>query len=115
MSQLIFKLKDGGRQATSGTAQAKLLALAIKLKVPIRFGCASCRCGTCAIKVDHPAGLLAMGGDEKALLERMQLDSTSGTIRLACRSRLSGVSDVEVDLAFQDEYDPDGGSNAGML
>lgn len=115
MSQLIFILKDGSQQSTSGSAQAKLLTVAIKHKIPIRFGCASCRCGTCGIKIDNPEGLMPMGEDEKALLDRMQLDTSSGTIRLACRSRLSGLKDLQVDLAFQDEYDPDGGSNGGML
>lgn len=102
------KLKFSPRGAPAVEAvvepNTKILAAANRLKVPIRFGCASCRCGTCGVAV---AGgqLSPMRPDEKALLERMGLAS-NGTVRLACQARVVD-GDVAVDLAFQDTYSPD--------
>lgn len=86
----------------------KLLVAARKGQTGIRFGCASCRCGTCGVRVDTTQGELSpMKTEEKALLERMDL-ALDGTVRLACQARvLSGK--IEVDLDFQLEYDPDQG------
>jgi ferredoxin len=86
----------------------KLLAVAIRNKVKIRFGCASCRCGTCGVAV--AGGTLSpMRPDEKALLAKMALP-TDGTVRLACQTRIvSGT--VTVDLDFQDTYSPDQGED----
>lgn len=86
--------------------QTKILAAAIRNKVKIRFGCASCRCGTCGIKVQG-GSLSDMRPDERALLTKMALD-TDGTIRLACQTRVLAGS-VRVDLDFQDTYSPDQG------
>ena len=94
----------------------KLLVTANRNKVPIRFGCASCRCGTCGIRVAVKGGaeLSPMREDEAALLTRMSLP-VDGTIRLACQTRLVGdggageAAEVVVDLEFQDEYSPDQG------
>ena len=85
--------------------KTKLLVAAKKAKVDIRFGCASCRCGTCGVKVNQPENLDAMGPPERQLLERMKL-TTDGSIRLSCRARIVKES-CEVDLDFQDTYSPD--------
>ena len=116
MSDITFKFPDGTEQRlTNQLAQTKILSAAVKAKVKIRFGCASCRCGTCGIRVFQPEALLGMGPDEKALLERMGLDASTGLIRLACRAKLTGHDNLTVDLSFQDEYTPDGGTNHGAL
>lgn len=85
----------------------KVLAAANRNKIQMRFGCASCRCGTCAVKVTGQDNLSAMKLDEKELLERMKLAS-DGTIRLACQARIM-QNEVTVDLDFQDTYSPDQG------
>ena len=85
--------------------ETKVLVAAKKAKVDIRFGCASCRCGTCGVKVLDPANLDEMGKPERELLERMELE-TDGTIRLACRARITN-DECRIDLDFQDTYSPD--------
>lgn len=91
---------------------SKLLRVALKNKVAIRFGCGACRCGTCAVRVapldisnDLSLPLFEpMGEPEKLLLEKMALP-LDGTIRLSCQARIL-ESDVVVDISFQDEYSP---------
>lgn len=86
----------------------KLLAAANRAKVPIRFGCAACRCGTCGVAIanfTNGSDLLAMQADEQALLNRMGL-KTDGSIRLACRARINSGLTI-VDLDFQNTYSPD--------
>ncbi len=83
----------------------KLLVAATRNKIPIRFGCASCRCGTCGVAVSGTGTLTKMKHDEQALLLRMGLN-TNGTIRLACQTRIES-GEVAVDLSFQDTYSPD--------
>lgn len=82
----------------------KILLAAKKGKVPLRYGCASCRCGTCAVQVSSPGALSAMRPDEETLLKRIGLP-LDGTIRLSCQARVSG--DVTVDISYQDTYSPD--------
>ncbi|RYZ59037.1 MAG: (2Fe-2S)-binding protein [Proteobacteria bacterium] len=85
--------------------KTKILLSARKAGVSIRFACASCRCGTCAIRViDGAANLSPMKADESKLLGRLTLP-TDGTIRLSCQTRIMG--DCTVDLTFQNEYDSD--------
>lgn len=86
-------------------SNVKLLVAANRAKVPIRFGCGSCRCGTCGVAVKVSAGeLSAISADEEQMLKRLGFD-LSGEVRMACRARvLSGV--VEVDLEFQNSYEP---------
>ena len=116
MSDITFKFPDGSEQKLSDQeAQTKILTAAVRAKIKMRFGCASCRCGTCGIKVLEPEALITMGRDEKALLERMGLDASNGFIRLACRAKITGHHNVTIDLSFQDQYTPDGGSNHGAL
>jgi len=86
----------------------KILAAATRNKVAIRFGCASCRCGTCGVAVSGDAELTPMRDDEKALLTRMGL-ATSGGIRLACQTRVTNGTAL-VDLSFQNTYSPDEGN-----
>src|SRR5690606_38473693 len=86
---------------------AKVLAVATRNKVPIRFGCASCRCGTCAVRVSGDAQVTPMSDDERNLLARMLLP-TDGTIRLSCQTRIL-EGNLTVDLSFQNEYSPDQG------
>ncbi len=85
-------------------AGAKVLRLAVKNKIEIRFGCGACRCGTCAVKVDGtPEPIVsAMSEQEAKLLSKMGL-STDGSIRLACQARVMD-SDLRVDISFQDTY-----------
>ncbi len=86
-------------------AQTKILAAANRVKAPIRFGCASCRCGTCGVLLRGTGTVTPMQDNERQLLTRMGLDPNSGA-RLACQTRiLSG--DIEVDLDFQNTYSPD--------
>lgn len=86
--------------------KTKILVAALKNKIPIRYGCGACQCGTCAVEVKGAGHHLeAMLLDEKALLERMGL-KVDGSQRLACRAKiLSG--ELEVDLDFQESYSPD--------
>ncbi|MCX6109351.1 MAG: 2Fe-2S iron-sulfur cluster-binding protein [Proteobacteria bacterium] len=101
-------------------ANTKILVGAKRQKVDIRFGCAACRCGTCAVAVSlappaapapglEEAGVVGaltdMRPEEKALLKQMGL-AVDGTVRLACQARIvSGT--VTVDIAFQQSYSPD--------
>ena len=73
----------------------------------MRYGCVSCRCGTCAVRVNPAANLMPMADDERALLTNMNLP-TDGSIRLGCQARIKDEK-VEVDLDFQDQYSPDKG------
>lgn len=87
-------------------ANTKLLVAGTRAKVPIRFGCGACRCGTCGVKIaGGDAQLSAMEGDENALLTRIGL-STAGDVRLACRTKIQNGT-CQVDLDFQDTYSPD--------
>ena len=86
--------------------KTKLLKSALELDTGIRFGCSACRCGQCAVRITKgKESLSTMRENEKQLLSDINL-STSGEIRLSCQARI-GTSEVEVDLGFQDEYDPD--------
>jgi ferredoxin len=106
MPKLKFSPKDAQAVEAVVEPNTKILAAANRLKVPIRFGCASCRCGTCGVAV--AGGTLSpMRSDERALLERMGLTS-DGSVRLACQARVVD-GEVAVDLAFQDTYSPDQG------
>lgn len=83
----------------------KILLAGRKAGVEVRFGCASCRCGTCGVKITEGAERLsAMKPDEAKLLKRLKLP-TDGTVRLACQARVNG--DCMVDLDFQDTYNPE--------
>ena len=73
----------------------------------MRYGCVSCRCGTCAVKVKPTDNLIPMADDERNLLTNMQLP-TDGSIRLGCQTRIK-EGQVEVDIDFQDKYSPDKG------
>lgn len=86
----------------------KILVAARKAKVDIRFGCASCRCGTCAVRVSTGGGTLKAPKDNEIhLLQEMNLP-TDGSIRLSCQARVMS-GELEVDLNFQNEYSPDSG------
>ena len=98
---------EPGANEFDAEPNAKVLAVAIRNKVSIRFGCASCRCGTCAVRVYGDAVTKPMSEDETKLLARMLL-ATDGTIRLACQTRIM-EGNLVVDLDFQNEYSPDQG------
>lgn len=86
----------------SGT---KILVAARQGGIPIRFMCASLRCGTCGVKVDASSGKLSEPApDEIAMLQRLKLP-VDGSIRMSCRTRIIG-GEVSIDLDFQDSYDP---------
>jgi ferredoxin len=83
----------------------KLLLAGRKAGATIRFGCASCRCGTCGVKVIQGSDQLSpIKVDEEKLLKRLKLP-TDGTVRLACQARATG--DCVIDLDFQDTYNPE--------
>ncbi|WP_141731230.1 2Fe-2S iron-sulfur cluster-binding protein [Oligoflexus tunisiensis] len=83
----------------------KILLAGRKAGVNVRFGCASCRCGTCGVKITEGADQLSpMKTDEEKLLKRLKLP-LDGTVRLACQARING--DCEIDLDFQDTYNPE--------
>ena len=87
-------------------SNTKILKSALSLNTGIRFGCSSCRCGQCGVRITKgKESLSPMKENEKELLSEMNLDTT-GEIRLACQARIA-ETEVEVDLDFQDEYDPD--------
>jgi ferredoxin len=104
-----FLLVGAEAVEVSTAPNTKVLAAANKNKIPIRFGCASCRCGTCAVAVELGANgeVKPMQADEKALLTRMRL-ATDGSVRLACQTRIL-AGKIAIDLAFQDTYSPDQG------
>ncbi len=85
-------------------ADTKILVAAKRGKVAIRFGCAACRCGTCAVRVSPGNAFAAMKPAEEELLLRMKLP-VDGQIRLSCQARIQ--EDCQVDIQFQDEYSPD--------
>lgn len=82
----------------------KLLLSGRRAGADIRFGCAACRCGTCAVKIlEGVQNLSPFKKDEEQLLLRLKLPR-DGSVRLACQARVNG--DCTVDLNFQDEYSP---------
>lgn len=87
--------------------KTKILVAAKAAKVDIRFGCAACRCGTCAVSVSDASAFMPMADDERALLARMNL-STVGDIRLSCRGRILEDRSATVDIGFQITYSPAG-------
>lgn len=103
MPKIIFEPGHLEAEVESGS---KVLLAAKKAKAPLRYGCASCRCGTCAVEVTPPSSLSPMRADEEALLKRMNLP-VDGTVRLSCQSRI--VGDISIDIAYQDTYSPDDG------
>lgn len=95
------------KTVADATENTKILQVALKASVGIRFGCGACRCGTCGIAVNPAAVLSVMKDNERELLSRMGLP-LDGSVRLACQARVL-KDDVEVDLDFQDKYSPDSG------
>lgn len=104
MPKILF-IQHGEETVVEVKDNTKILAAAIRNKIPIRYGCAACSCGTCAVKVSKPDGVTSMDSDEKNLLEKIQLDA-SGEIRLSCRTKVL-AEDLTVDLDFQDTYSPE--------
>ena len=85
-------------------ANTKILVAARRGKANIRFGCASCKCGTCAVKIDSSEGELnEVSEDEDGMLKKLNLNQEPG-VRMACRARIVAGT-ATVDLAFQDQYD----------
>ena len=82
----------------------KILLAARKGRVPLRYGCASCRCGTCAVEVSNKDAFSPMRPDEETLLKRIGLP-LDGNVRLSCQARIT--SDVTINISFQDTYSPD--------
>jgi ferredoxin len=85
--------------------QTKILVAANRMKIGLRFGCASCRCGTCGITVAGTGTVSPMQTNERELLERMGLNPNQG-VRLACQTRIIS-GEIDVDLDFQNTYSPD--------
>lgn len=96
-----------GNQQIDAPDNAKILAVAIKNKINIRYGCGACRCGTCGIRISGDGIVSEMQPSEEALLKQMKLP-VDGTIRLACQTRIQSGA-INVDLEFQNSYSPDSG------
>ena len=95
------------RKSAEVDDKTKILLGARRAGVSIRFACASCRCGTCAVRIlEGQDQLSPMKEDERRLLAHLELP-VDGSIRLSCQGRVSG--DCKVDLSFQNEYDSDVG------
>ncbi|MFK7872056.1 MAG: 2Fe-2S iron-sulfur cluster-binding protein [Oligoflexales bacterium] len=75
----------------------RLLGFLVRAKVPLKYGCASCRCGTCLIRVEGECS--DMDSDEKELLKRMGFEQSE--VRLACRL-IMGDADLFLDLESQE-------------
>jgi ferredoxin len=102
MPRILFTPSQKFADVDSNT---KILLAGRKAGAEVRFGCASCRCGTCGVKLTEGAQHLSpMKPDEEKLLKRLKLP-TDGTVRLACQARING--DCVVDLDFQDTYNPE--------
>ncbi len=104
MAEFVFKPSNKSVSVNTG---CKILVAARKGKIKMRYGCVSCRCGTCAVRVEPAANLTPMADDERALLASMHLP-TDGSIRLGCQTRIK-EGQVDIDLDFQDQYSPDKG------
>lgn len=103
MPKISFLTKDGGTvEVPEAREGLKLLAVAVRNKLDIRFGCSSCRCGTCAVELIS-GNLSEMDADEKSLLEKIGI-LNEGHIRLSCKARVQD-NDATVDLNFQEKYD----------
>lgn len=87
----------------SAKPATKILGVAKDNSVAIRYGCGSCRCGTCAIKLTS-GSLSLMQEDEKELLKDMEI-LDGNRVRLSCRARLTHEN-CTVDLNYQNQYDP---------
>lgn len=105
MSKPVITFMPSGKrvEVDPGT---KILVAARQAGLPIRFMCAALRCGSCGVLLVRSAssGISALTPDELAMLNRLKL-ATDGSVRMACRARVESGS-VEVDLDFQDSYDP---------
>lgn len=82
----------------------KILVAARQAKADIRFGCAACSCGTCAVKINtgEPS---PMNPPEENLLKTLGIYQEDLSVRLSCQARISDT-DLEVDLSFQQTYSP---------
>lgn len=104
MAKITFLTKDNQESCVEDIKEgAKLLAVAIRSKQDIRFGCSSGKCGTCAIKVKS-GDFSPMKKQEEDLLNKMKIFD-GDEVRLSCMARVT-ESDSCVDLKFQDLYDP---------
>lgn len=104
MAKVIFV---PSQQTCDVAPQTKILLAGRPAGVQIRFGCAACRCGTCAVRIESGQDQLSpLKKDEEKMLLKLKLPS-DGSIRLACQARVLG--DCIIDLDFQDEYTPDVG------
>jgi ferredoxin len=105
MAKVVFLIPGQPAKEVETEENSKILAVARRAAVPIRYGCASCRCGTCGVAVNVEGELLPMENDERTLLTKIKLP-TDGSVRLSCRARIKSGK-VTVDLAFQDTYSPE--------
>ena len=101
MPQVLFVPAQKSVEVAQNT---KLLLAGRKAGADLRFGCASCRCGTCGVKIlESTEALSPLKKDEELLLLRLKLP-IDGTVRLACQARV--IDNCTIDLAFQDSYSP---------
>ena len=104
MATVTFQTKENHISAVEDVNEgAKLLAVAVRSKQDIRFGCSSGKCGTCAVELVS-GELSQMENGEKDLLEKMSI-LDGNKIRLSCKARIT-AADARVDLNFQEKYDP---------
>lgn len=104
MADVVFHTKEGEKvELKEARVGRKLLALALKNKIEINYGCAACRCGTCAVRL-LSGKASSMDEEEKKLLTKMDI-LDGERIRLSCKAKLTEES-LEIDMKFQNDYDP---------
>ena len=86
-------------------SNSKILAVAIRNKINIRYGCGALRCGTCGIKINCEKGALSeITDDEQSMLNQLGLKASAG-YRMACRAKILD-GEVAANLDSQHDYDP---------
>tara|TARA_B100001094_G_C17702450_1_gene563376 strand:+ start:195 stop:503 length:309 start_codon:yes stop_codon:yes gene_type:complete len=85
--------------------KTKILIAARHAKAKIRFGCAACSCGLCAVLITKGSPS-PMSEKEEELLKRIGIFQENHSVRLSCQARVDST-DLEVDLDFQDTYSPE--------
>ena len=85
-----------------GEAGDSLLEIALNNDVPIQSACGGfCSCTTCHVHVVDGAGGLTPGDEEE--LDRLEdADDRVAASRLGCQARLTGTSDVRVEIVNLD-------------
>lgn len=84
--------------------ESRLLTVAVQAKELIRYGCGVGTCCLCGVKVGGEGQLNPLTFNEEKFFDEIGFDK-DGAIRLACQCEVL-AGEVEVDLDFQETYDP---------